>query len=319
MPRLLRWRDLVFGLTAAALVITVAVLILIYGRVGSLRGKTFNIYVTTDAARGVIRGTEVWLDGQKVGLVKNVDFRPASASAKERLVLALEMLDVARSHVRSDSRVQIRAGAKLIGDQVVYISSGTAKTAVIAAGDTLRAGVQGDLQSTMSNAAIAAREVPAIMANVKLLAAQLHSVEGTIGAVTGMGKDVRFGAVRAKTERVMHRLSSSSGTISLALNDSALLRARVQGAMARADSIRQLLASDAHSLGRFRKDSTLMRDVADIRTELERVRSLLDRQDGTIGRFRTDSALVRAVHRDFAALDSLFADLKKHPLRYIAF
>jgi len=103
------------------------------------------------------------------------------------------------------------------------------------------------------------------------------------------------------------------------LNDSALLRARVQGAMARADSIRQLLASDAHSLGRFRKDSTLMRDVADIRTELERVRSLLDRQDGTIGRFRTDSALVRAVHRDFAALDSLFADLKKHPLRYIAF
>ena len=63
----------------------------------------------------------------------------------------------------------------------------------------------------------------------------------------------------------------------------------------------------------------IMRDVADIRSELVRVRSLLDRQDGTIGRLRTDSALVRAVHRDFAALDSLFADLKKHPLRYIAF
>jgi phospholipid/cholesterol/gamma-HCH transport system substrate-binding protein len=319
MSRRLSWRNLVVGLVAAAAVLGVALLILVYGRVGTLRGKTFQIYLTTDAARGVIRGTEVWLDGQKVGLVKNVDFQPASTSAKERLVLSLEILDVARSHVRTDSRVDIRSGTTLIGDQVVYISSGTAKNAVIAEGDTLRSRGQSDLESVTSRAAIASRELPAIMANVKVLAAQLRSAEGTIGAVMGMKGGAKLGAIRARTERVMGRLSSSSGTISLALNDSALLRARVQTAMARADSIRQLLASDSHSLGRFRKDSTLMRAVADIRVELGRVRSLLDNPDGTVGRLRTDSALVRAIHRDFAALDSLFADLKKHPLRYIAF
>jgi hypothetical protein len=33
----------------------------------------------------------------------------------------------------------------------------------------------------------------------------------------------------------------------------------------------------------------------------------------------TDSAIVLNVHRDLAALDSLVADVKKHPLRYIAF
>ena len=319
MSRRLRWRNLALGVASAAVVLTVALLILVYGRVGTLRGKTFRIYVTTDAARGVIRGTEVWLDGQKVGLVKNVDFRAASTSTKERLVLSLEILDVARSHVRADSRVDIRAGGTLIGNQVVYITSGTAKNAVIAAGDTLHSGEQSDLESAVSKAAVAAREFPAVMANVKVLAAQLQSAQGTIGAVMGLKGDVKFGAVRARTERVIGRLSSSSGTISLALSDSALFRARVQAAMARADSIRQLLASDSHSLGRFRKDSTLARDVADIRSELGRVRSLLNNPDGTIGRLRTDSALVRAVHRDFAAFDSLFTDLKKHPLRYIAF
>ncbi|HVE34795.1 MAG TPA: MlaD family protein [Gemmatimonadaceae bacterium] len=319
MSRRLRWRNLALGVASAAVVLTVALLILVYGRVGTLRGKTFRIYVTTDAARGVIRGTEVWLDGQKVGLVKNVDFRAASTSTKERLVLSLEMLDVARSHVRADSRVDIRAGGTLIGNQVVYITSGTAKNAVIADGDTLQSRGQSDLESAVSKAAVAAREFPAVMANVKVLAAQLQSAQGTIGAVMGLKGDVKFGAVRARTERVIGRLSSSSGTISLALSDSALLRARVQAAMARADSIRQLLASDSHSLGRFRKDSTLARDVADIRSELGRVRSLLNNPDGTIGRLRTDSALVRAVHRDFAAFDSLFTDLKKHPLRYIAF
>jgi hypothetical protein len=319
MSRRLRWRNLALGVASAAVVLTVALLILVYGRVGTLRGKTFRIYVTTDAARGVIRGTEVWLDGQKVGLVKNVDFRAASTSTKERLVLSLEMLDVARSHVRADSRVDIRAGGTLIGNQVVYITSGTAKNAVIADGDTLQSRGQSDLESAVSKAAVAVREFPAVMANVKVLAAQLQSAQGTIGAVMGLKGDVKFGAVRARTERVIGRLSSSSGTISLALSDSALLRARVQAAMARADSIRQLLASDSHSLGRFRKDSTLARDVADIRSELGRVRSLLNNPDGTIGRLRTDSALVRAVHRDFAAFDSLFTDLKKHPLRYIAF
>ena len=319
MSRRLRWRNLVLGVASAAVVVTVAILILVYGRVGTLRGKTFQIYVTTDAARGVIRGTEVWLDGQKVGLVKNVDFRAASTSTKERLVLSLEILDVARSHVRADSRVDIRAGGTLIGSQVVYITSGTAKNAIIAEGDTIHSRGQGDLESAVSKAAVAAREFPAVMANVKVLAAQLRSVQGTIGALTGLKGDTRFGAVRVETERLIGRLSSSSGTISLSLRDSALLRARVQTAMARADSIRQLLASDTHSLGRFRKDSTLTRDVADIRSELGRVRSLLNNPDGTVGRLRTDSALVRAVHRDFAALDSLFTDLKKHPLRYIAF
>src|SRR4029078_4312903 len=130
MSRRLSWRDLPFGLASAAVVLAVAVLILVYGRVGTLRGKTFRVYVTTDAARGVIRGTEVWLDGQKVGLVKDVGFQPASTSAKDRLVLSIEILNVAASHVRADSRVDIRAGTTLIGDQVVYITSGTAKSPV---------------------------------------------------------------------------------------------------------------------------------------------------------------------------------------------
>ena len=38
-----------------------------------------------------------------------------------------------------------------------------------------------------------------------------------------------------------------------------------------------------------------------------------------IGRIRNDSAIVQNIHLDMAALDSLMADIKKHPLRYVAF
>ena len=314
-----RWFELRTGLISAAAVLAAAALVLVYGRVGTLHGKTIRIYATTDAARGVIRGTEVWLDGKKVGLVRAVSFRPPTVPPKDRLVLTMDLLDAVRAHVRLDTRVQVRGGATLIGDQVVYMQSGTAKAREVANGDTIHAQEQTDLEDLSSEAAIAARDFPPILQNVKLLAAQLRSTEGTLGAFTLDQKGSPLSRVEARTERVMARLSSGNGTLSLAMGSRSALQARASRAMAELDSVRALLASNEHSLGRFRRDSTLVRDLRRIRVDLDAARQLADSGNGTVARLRTDSALVRGVHRDLASLDSLFADLKQHPLRYIAF
>jgi hypothetical protein len=63
----------------------------------------------------------------------------------------------------------------------------------------------------------------------------------------------------------------------------------------------------------------LVKEVGRIRDELAIVQQLATSPNGTVGRFRADSAIIRNVHRSLAAIDSLFADMKKHPLRYIAF
>jgi hypothetical protein len=117
----------------------------------------------------------------------------------------------------------------------------------------------------------------------------------------------------------MNRLAGSRGTIGLGLDSAGALRAQAERIMAQADSIRALVTSNEHSLGRFRRDSTLVREVGRIRDELREVERLADSPRGTIGRARSDSAIARNVHRDLVAFDSLFADLKKHPLRYITF
>ena len=62
-----------------------------------------------------------------------------------------------------------------------------------------------------------------------------------------------------------------------------------------------------------------MKDVDSVRAELASVQQLAESPRGTVGRLRTDSALVRGVERDRASMDSLFADMKKHPFRYIVF
>ena len=318
MPHRVSWKDLSIGLAAAGAVVIVAVLILTFARVGALHGKTFRLFVTTDAARGVIRGTEVWLDGQKVGLVKAVDFQPVSKSPSERLVLALDVVDDVRQDIRADSRVTIRSGATLIGDRVVYMSGGTAAARGLADGDTIRA-AESDVESVMSDATLAAREFPAIVANVKLLGAQIRSAEGTVGAFLGEGGGADMRGVQSNTERLMTRLQTSDGTFGLALGDRSTLQQRAEHAMAEVDSIRKLLSSDQHSLGRFRRDSTLTREIARTRLELLEVRRLASSPTGTIGRLHADSAITIGVRHNLAALDSLMADIKKHPLRYIAF
>jgi hypothetical protein len=119
--------------------------------------------------------------------------------------------------------------------------------------------------------------------------------------------------------RVMSRLSGGNGTIALAMNNSDLLVARAKRAMAQTDSLRALLATNDNSLGRFRRDSTIMGVASRLRGELGEIQRLAASPNGTIGRIRADSAIIHAVHRDLAALDSLIADMKKHPLRYNPF
>jgi hypothetical protein len=319
MARRTRWTDLSIGLVATASIIAASLVILIWGRVGVLHGDKFTLFVLTDEARGVIRGTEVWLDGQRVGVVKGVRFQSPSAPPKERLLLTLSLLESARSHVRQDSRVQVRSGGNIIGDRVVYLSSGTLSQAAIADGDTMYAREQADVEGMTSDAALAARELPGILENVKLLGAQLQTANGTLGALgVGDNRPNPF-LLGERAGRLFGRFSNSHGTVGLALNGRAALSRRASEAMARVDSIRTLVTSNEHSLGRFRRDSTLVTQIALVRNELAEVQRLAASPNGTIGRMRSDSVIIRNIHVDLAALDSLFADIKKHPLRYIVF
>ena len=319
MARKVRWKDLSIGLVTMAGVIAAALVILVYGRVGLLHGQKFTLYVLTDAARGVIRGTDVWLDGQRVGVVKGVMFRPPDYPPSERLVLALSILENARARIRGDSKVQVQSGANIIGDRVVYITSGTTKLGGVADGDTVRAAEQADLEGMTSDAMLASRELPGIIENVKLLADQLETAQGTLGAL-GIERGGRETIqLRIKTSRVMARLSESHGTFGRAWNDHESLMGRAAAAMARVDSIRMLAGSDQHSLGRFRRDSTLATEIRRARVELVEVQRLASSPNGTVGRARADSIIIQNVHRGLTEVDSLIADVKKHPLRYIAF
>lgn len=319
MARRLSWSDVRGGAIA---VVTLAIIIIAtmkYSRLGTLHGDTMSLYAHVGEARGLLVGSEVWLSGQKIGKVTDIVFLPPAADTSARIEIRMQVLSKHRPAVHRDAVAQIRAGGSVIGAPVMYLSPGTTKAAMIQPGDTVTTHPQIDAEGATAQFSLASREFPVIINNVKILAAQLQTTEGTVGAFmngptgAGVGEMAR---TRALSAELGARLSGG-GTVGQFMQGGLTSRARV--VMARADSIRTLIASPNTSFGRYRKDSTLMTEVGYIRDELSIVRTQLDQSRGTAGRAMHDSAITNSLADAQRQMSLLFADIKKHPLRYIVF
>jgi len=317
-PEKTSWKSLIPGLIAVAVIVLSTIALLVFAQVGALHGDTVRVFAATDQARGLLKGSDVWLAGQKVGVVADIRFQSVTTPVAQRLLLELELLEENLPQLRRDSYAQIRTGGSLIGAQVVYLTPGTGASPAVEAGDTLRAEPQGDAESVASQLAGASQQFPAIINNVKLLSAQLESARGTLGAFGAEEGVQRLGRVGERAADLGGRAMTGQGTIGLVLrrNDH-LIRAR--SAMARADSIRTLLASPATTYGRLRRDSTLINEITSVRNEVSIVRSLLAKPEGTAGRAIADSAIVRQLGMLEREFGTLKRDIMRDPLRFFGF
>jgi phospholipid/cholesterol/gamma-HCH transport system substrate-binding protein len=322
MPRRARWVQLLPGIAATLALVAAIFAVLVFARVGALHGDRMRIYAPTSQARGVIKGTEVWLAGQKIGLVNTVRFRPASVDTIARLVLVLDVLTTAATQIRRDSYAQIRTGGTLIGAPVVYVSAGSVDSPLLADGDTLATRPQNDVEGFTSQFAYAAKDLGPVVQDVRTIMSQLDSARGSAGAILGSftdrSGDRALAVFQARAGRLTRSVTAGDGTIGLALRGGDL-EARARHAVAQTDSIRALLSSGATSVGRFRRDSTLLRSLADVRNEVSITRSLVTTSRGTAGRALNDSALVNQLAQVEKELGALIRDVKQRPLRYVAF
>jgi phospholipid/cholesterol/gamma-HCH transport system substrate-binding protein len=319
MPRPQNWRSLLPGIIALAVVIVGAVAVLSFARVGALHGATIRAYSSMAEARGVMKGSPVWLEGQPIGQVVRVDFLPPSADSDARVLVVMDLLKKNVRYVRRDAVAQITSGGTLIGAPVVYLNSTGTNAPIIAEGDTLHSVPQGDPEGVASRIALASRDFPAIIANVKDLRSQLGSVEGTTGALLN-DNALRIDLVRSRGTRLANRTLHGDGTFGRMLNGGATRAAtRARHALAGADSLRALLGSNQTVVGRFRRDTSLMRTVTSLRNEVSLAKAMLDEPRGTAGRVLRDSAVTRELTAAERELAAVIADLRAHPMRYVAF
>jgi phospholipid/cholesterol/gamma-HCH transport system substrate-binding protein len=304
------------GIIAVAAIVVLIFATLRFARVGVIHGKKVTLYVVTDQATGVRSGTEVWVAGQKSGLVTDVRFRPPSSDTVERLVIAMEVLEDALPNVRKDSYAQVRPSGSLIGTPVVYIAAGLSTSPPLHDGDTLRTREKSRVGRLAADVEAIGPAVSEFSASVKELYAKAKSPVGTIGNVHAHGFP-RMPEVSARMSRIATKATSGSGTLGLASRNN--LKGRASRVMAAADSIRTLVASNKGSLGRFRRDSTLATKARDVLASLDTLRAFASNPMGRMAAADPDSTLTRELDRRRVLLAALIKDIKAHPLRYINF
>ena len=314
MPRQLHWSELTGGVIAAGVIAGLVLIILLFARVGALHGRKVTLYVVTDDATAVLPGTEVWLGGKKEGVVKSVSFRPPSTDTLERVLLTTDFLKEAVSNVRRDSYAQIKPGGSLIGAPIVYIALGSSSAAPLRDGDTIRTRSTGAIANLAQDIGTIQPEFSALASQVKELNDKAASTGGTVGNIRAHGLP-RVPEINASLSRFDERAMNRNGTIGLATRGN--LMERASQAMAGADSIRALMSSKRSSLGRFRRDTTLVTKATGVLAQLDSVSALLSDPVGSIGGPHPDSTLARELGRTRSLLDSLITNAKKHPFRYI--
>lgn len=314
MPRITHWSQLAVGLAALGGAIALAAGVLVFARVGALHGPATTLYLATSRANRVIQGTEVWLGGQKVGVVDEVSFRPATVDTTERVLIRMRVLNQYMPYVRRNSDVQLRAGTTLIGAPVVFITIGTRAAQPVRALDTLRGLAQYESQPASVVLSSIGDSVVAIASAMREIRAQLDTTGRAIGAVRrsstrGVGEVTR---ALATFER---RALRSRGSVALAVNDAGLRR-EVARLGALTDSLRAAAAAP-HGVGRFARDSTLVLRIRETRATVQELQGRLRRYTGVP--VQGDSALARELARTRRVLDSLVSDAKRHPFRYLPF
>ena len=316
MPRQLHWRELTGGIIAAAVIAAVTLAVLLFARVGGLHGKKITLYVVTAEAPGILAGTEVWVAGQKEGVVKDVTFQPPTAPESERVVITTEFLTEAMPSVRRDSYAQIKPGGSLIGTLVVAISPGTATAPPLGDGDTVYSRHRAAVANLSEDIGTVGPQFAALGAATKELADKINRPVGTIGNYRANGL-ADLPDVSAGMSSLSARATSGNGTIVRVMQSD--IRLRASHAMAAADSIRTLMASNKGSLGRFRADTTLVTNATHVLAEVDTLQALMSDPLGSIAAAHSDSTLTRQLARTHTLLALLIKDAKSHPLRYIRF
>lgn len=304
------------GIVAVAALTAFILFVIFYAHAGALHGSQFRLFAAAPDASNLRKGSEVWLNGQRVGTVRAIRFNQPTVPVEVRMVIELEVLDGVRSLIRLNSRAALQNAGSMIGEPVVFIESGTLAARAVVPGDTLRAAGNPDMEIAASKVTTALEQVPVLRADIGTLMTDAKAAGNRMRTImAGSGSGTANRTLSANASALMSKLSGGHGSASHLMNDTEL-RSRVARSRASMDSVRQLLASRTDEFGRFRRDSTLAPAVKNLQLDVARLREMAAATEGTIGRMRADSTLRRGLDSVFLEMSALLADMKKHPLKY---
>jgi phospholipid/cholesterol/gamma-HCH transport system substrate-binding protein len=277
------------------IVIVVGVVVAIVGSLWLARGglsKGYPLYARFAWGAGLKTGSPVWVSGATVGYVSDVQFRPDGTLLTQLRITSAQPIP------KQSPATVVPNG--IFGDVAVNFTP-LKSGARYVEGDTVLSGP------------------PA--AGIAQLTAKADTIATSVAALTGaMNKELVAGGgladlrgTLAGTNKLIAQLSSIAATQSqqLTATMTSLRRATSAVDSAKIDSTLSNLRSASGNM------TSLTRTLDSTGRALNQIVAKVDSGNGSAAKLINDPALYNDVHALLGRMDSLVADIKKNPKRYI--
>jgi hypothetical protein len=272
----------------------------------------YTIVAIVPEAPLLTNGSKVWIGGKAVGTVEGIGFLPHDADTVSRISMRLNLPTSVAQQVRRDSRVRITT-ARLVGERVVDIIPGSPGAPMLREGDTLKQrNAVTVAQLTATAATVKAQldtalvDVRAIMPLVHARLAETQRVFATLDGAMADGKKIAADARSGPGLTLMHDPAFAASI--------QRVRGHVAALPPMFSSMREKSASSAEARAAFGR---LQLRADTLGKQLALISDMLNSPNGSAARFRQDSALVKALRAARTDLDSLMAETRRNPLRFI--
>lgn len=310
------------------IVVVVSIALFIYGY-NFLKGRDLfststDLYARYDRVEGMTANSAVWLNGFKVGQVRDIRLDPKT----NQLIVHFTISN-------SDARIPVNAIARiasdgLLGTKVVQlvIPDGTEPARLsadqfAADGDTLAGDVAKGLQDAVT------AEVKPLKDKVQGLVASIDSVVTIVQVI--LNKDARENLVQS-FESIKNALSTFEHTAQELDTLVASERNRLSDILAKIQSITTTLANNNDKLTAIMSNTAAITDslaksnltqtinrVNTVMGEVAGIMTKINNGDGSMGLLINDKKLYNNLDSTSAALNRLITDLNEHPKRYVHF
>jgi phospholipid/cholesterol/gamma-HCH transport system substrate-binding protein len=307
------WRGYLPGIFILLGIISVSTAVFFLDTIRRALVEGPDIVVLASEARGLVPGADVWVAGAPSGRVTGVFFGSPEGRAGSRVVVHATVNWAAVPFLRSDTRATI-SGSSLLAPVVLKLDPGSPDSTPFDFADTLSVPVVQSTDHLLALAGAARGAVDTLSGLSQALAERLAEGPGTVASL------------RRDTALIgrMKIMAGHARVISSALRSENSIPARLA-----ADSLGMAVASMAQTLSDLRGEeraTEVTQAVMDLAERLERISANLDRLDrelragsGTAGRALYDDELARQQDAFYARMDSLRAELRSNPRRWLRF
>jgi phospholipid/cholesterol/gamma-HCH transport system substrate-binding protein len=275
---------------------TAALAVIIMGALWLARGGLdpgYPLYSRFPWGAGLKQGQPVWLAGVTVGFVDKIELDPKGT------IIATYRIQDEHTVPKGTTATVIPNG--FFGDQAIALTPSGAPTETFAKGDTVPVGVAA--------------------AGLSLLTARADTITAGVSAILGSARQqlVDSGGMRdmretlAAANRLVAQLAQIAALQSRELQSTiATVRTRAAAIdSAQVDStVRSLRLASANM-------ATATGELKVTTDHLNAILAKIEKGDGTAGKLINDAGLYDDLRKVLARVDSLTADLKKNPKRYI--